>query len=389
MSVRRYAALVFCLTLTAARAPAVWAQSFAAAARASNAGTAAWAGYASRLSSDPGLDSARASLGLRLEQPIVRGALAQALSQADGLTPEALSALPQSEQVQRVRQELEAQAEQMFLNPKTAEPGQLWRMSVLAPSFSKDTKGITRWAFDEYLKGHDARLIHKAIETAAALGALQAPGAVGGVKAADGTLAASSRLSPALPLPDFTPIPVPAPEAGKEDEVLFVCTGNTCRSPMAEAMLADLAKQDGVALKTASRGLSAHAGEPLTAPTQVILKERGLPADHLATQIRREDVERARVVLTMEGYHAESLRESFPDLAHKIHPLQDFAGNGPKDIRDPFITTFDLFYPGSFIGLTGEEHKATFGSPAALSIYRLAADEITDAVRKAWKRIKG
>lgn len=124
--------------------------------------------------------------------------------------------------------------------------------------------------------------------------------------------------------------------------VLFVCTGNTCRSPIAEhvfrRMLArrmgveeDELEPRGVRLKSA--GLAAFPG---TAPTEAAvdaLKELGLDiSGHRAADVTPELVQDADRVFVMTARHRESLRQMVPECAAHIELLDP---NG-RDIEDPF-----------------------------------------------------
>ena len=69
--------------------------------------------------------------------------------------------------------------------------------------------------------------------------------------------------------------------------ILFVCTGNTCRSPMAEAICLDLLRKTGKAgrARAASRGLYAAEGEPMAVNAVEALREIGIEAVHTAAQL--------------------------------------------------------------------------------------------------------
>jgi protein-tyrosine-phosphatase len=117
---------------------------------------------------------------------------------------------------------------------------------------------------------------------------------------------------------------------------LFVCTGNTCRSPMAQFLLARLARETGLPWTAASAGLGAFPGAPLSAGAAKALADRGLTG--LAHEARGVDaalVAEADVVYGLAREHVQSLKNKFPGAAGKIKLLREDAGLKPADVEDP------------------------------------------------------
>lgn len=116
--------------------------------------------------------------------------------------------------------------------------------------------------------------------------------------------------------------------------VLFVCTGNTCRSPMAEALARSIESNSpptGVTTRYASAGVSAMDGMPATPEAVAALKAKGVDlSDHASHTLTPEMIEQAEVIYTMTPSHAEAVMQAAPDAAHKIFPLAD-----AEPVEDP------------------------------------------------------
>lgn len=112
--------------------------------------------------------------------------------------------------------------------------------------------------------------------------------------------------------------------------ILFVCSGNTCRSPMAAAIANSLS--NGIAH---SAGLTARDGAPMTSEASAALRTLGVPHEpHVARPLTPQLVESADVIYTMTRAHRESLLAEFPTAAAKTHAL-DPTGDIPDPIGGP------------------------------------------------------
>jgi protein-tyrosine phosphatase len=122
--------------------------------------------------------------------------------------------------------------------------------------------------------------------------------------------------------------------------VLFVCMGNICRSPSAEAVFTHKAKAQGLSLKIDSAGtLGAHAKEKPDHRAQKVGVERGYSFDGLkARKVKLEDFENFDLILAMDNDNIENLMKVAPEhLQHKISLFLDFAKNHEEtEVPDPY-----------------------------------------------------
>lgn len=157
--------------------------------------------------------------------------------------------------------------------------------------------------------------------------------------------------------------------AGEEEEdekvnILFVCTGNTCRSPMAEALFRDMVQKEGLeGIEAGSAGIAAWPGQKATRQAERIMAELGLSlADHRTRPIDENLLNQADLILTMTEGHKSAILSEQPSVWNKIHTLKEFAGQEGRDIPDPF-------------GKSDEE-------------YRHAARQIRQALQAALDKLK-
>ncbi len=123
--------------------------------------------------------------------------------------------------------------------------------------------------------------------------------------------------------------------------ILFVCSGNACRSPMAEGLLKKKLfpyYQKQVVIKSA--GTLGLNGNPATPNTITVAKEKGVDiSSHLSQGISANLIQKADIIFTMAAHHKETLLEIFPEKKDDVFLLTAFGveekTNNAKDIRDP------------------------------------------------------
>ena len=119
----------------------------------------------------------------------------------------------------------------------------------------------------------------------------------------------------------------------KYDKIVFVCTGNTCRSPMAEAIYRGMSVDE--TMEVCSRGLVVLFPEPSNQKAEMVVQNHNLSLNsHVSTQLKQEDLSGNVLVLAMTFAQKVKIAENFGKIDN-LYTMKEYVGED-GDVVDPY-----------------------------------------------------
>lgn len=124
--------------------------------------------------------------------------------------------------------------------------------------------------------------------------------------------------------------------------VLIVCTGNTCRSPMAAAYLKHHGPKQW---EVRSAGVYAMDGASASANAKKVLEKNQISSEHASTSLSVADIKWADIILTMTESHKQAIAAVYPQALEKMYTLKESVNpeSVDRDIVDPFGGSLQVY----------------------------------------------
>lgn len=132
-------------------------------------------------------------------------------------------------------------------------------------------------------------------------------------------------------------------------KVLFICSGNTCRSPMASALLLSRIEEKSEVLEPGeiqvwSAGLFAEEGLPASPKAIEAMREQGIDISrHRSSLVRESLIRDADIILCMTNSQRSYIMDRFAGKSVKIYTLSEFTGDEAGEVLDPYGQDLDTY----------------------------------------------
>ncbi|MEN8662616.1 MAG: low molecular weight protein arginine phosphatase [Lentimonas sp.] len=135
--------------------------------------------------------------------------------------------------------------------------------------------------------------------------------------------------------------------ANERNLILTICTGNTCRSPMAEKLLQHALNAEGAMLSelvVVSAGVASGYGNPASTNSVAALKKVKIDlSKHRSQPVTTDLLERAFAIFGMTDSHMDTIRHYYPELPDRVHLFREFIEDADDQIPDPFGGSYDEY----------------------------------------------
>lgn len=112
------------------------------------------------------------------------------------------------------------------------------------------------------------------------------------------------------------------------ERILFVCTGNTCRSPMAEVIFEN--KKTSENLQAKSAGIHAAEGLPMSEGSRAAISKQGIQESHQSQALSPELFNWAEIILTMTENQKRTIIEQYPNANNEVYSLKEYILKDPE-----------------------------------------------------------
>lgn len=122
-------------------------------------------------------------------------------------------------------------------------------------------------------------------------------------------------------------------------KIMFICTGNICRSAMAEKMMAKMAKDENKDIEVFSSGIFAENGDCSTNEAIEVMKDYDIDlSKHRATNIKSSNIEDMDLILCATLSHKYGVIKMYPHLKSKVFTIKEYVNESSDDIdvKDPW-----------------------------------------------------
>ncbi len=131
-------------------------------------------------------------------------------------------------------------------------------------------------------------------------------------------------------------------------KIMFICTGNTCRSAMADGLAKKIIKEKNLNIEVYSAGIFAQTGEHASYNSIAIMKEYDVDIVlHKATSVDESNIKEMDLILCATKNHKAELQARYNDLKDKIVTMKEYAGidndGTDMDIKDPWGYNLNTF----------------------------------------------